>query len=451
MTHPQQTAPGHPIPLGQKLFYSAGGFAITLLISSTAIFLLNFYTDVALVPPAIASSALLIGKVWDTLNDPLMGWMSDRTGSRHGRRRVYLIYGALPLVLTTILLFSVPRGLDSLWAFVWIALTYTLFDTLFTLVSVPYNALGAEMTDDYDERTSLMAVGAIGTVLGYVLGGVATRTIVGRFTDPGLGYLAVGAIFGGLAGLALALVAWRVREPARAATVSAQPLLGAMWGTLRNTPFTTLLTAFSLARLAFTLLQTMLVYHVTYVLGGMLPVETVLLILFVIIGAGVPVWKRVADRWGKAVGYGLGIGLSAFGVLGLFFVGAGQPAAVYALIGLTGLGMSAHWVLPWAMLPDVVEAAPEGSREAGVYYGVYGLSDKIMRTIGITLPGYVLQAAGYVPNVAQGAESLLAIRVMFALAPAVLMFLAVPVLLRYPLDRRAHTALRSEGLSPAGD
>ncbi|HRF48367.1 MAG TPA: MFS transporter [Anaerolineales bacterium] len=444
-------APARRIPLGQKLSYSAGGFAITLLISSTAIFLLNFYTDVALVPPAIASSALLIGKVWDTINDPLMGWMSDRTRSRHGRRRVYLIYGALPLVLTTILLFSVPRGLDSLWAFIWIALTYTAFDTLFTLISVPYNALGAELTDDYDERTSLMAVGAIGTVLGYVLGGVATRSIVGLFTDPSVGYLAVGGIFGGLAGLAMALVAWRVREPRRTGASDTQPLLRAMRATLSNGPFTTLLTAFSLARLGFTLLQTMLVYHVTYVLGGLLPVETVLLILFVIIGAGVPVWKRVADRWGKAVGYGLGIGLSAIGVLGLFFAGPEQPLMIYALIGITGLGMSAHWVLPWAMLPDVVEAAPEGAREAGVYYGVYGLSDKIMRTIGITLPGYALQAAGYVPNVAQGAESLLAIRVLFALAPAVFLFLAVPVLLRYPLDRRAHRALRAESPSPAGD
>lgn len=439
------------IPLGQKLAYSAGGFAITLLISSTAIFLLNFYTDVALVPPAIASSALLIGKIWDTVNDPLMGWMSDRTRSRHGRRRVYLIYGALPLVLVTVLLFSVPRGLDSIWAFVWIAITYSVFDTLFTLISVPYNALGSEMTDDYDERTSLMAVGAIGTVLGYVLGGVVTRTIVARFADPSLGYLAVGAIFGGLAGLALALVAWRVREPRRAAGSADQPFLGAMWATLRNGPFRTLLTAFSLVRLAFTLLQTMLVYHVTYVLGGLVPVETVLLILFVIIGVAVPVWKRVADRWGKAVGYGLGIALSAVGIGGLFFIGPDQPLVVYALIGVTGLGMSAHWVLPWAMLPDVVEAAPEGQREAGVYYGVYGLSDKIMRTIGITLPGFVLQVAGYVPNVAQGPDALLAIRVMFALAPAVLLFLTVPVLLRYPLDRRAHAALRAEGLTPAGD
>ncbi len=439
------------IPFGQKLVYSAGGFAITLLISSTAIFLLNFYTDVALVPPAIASSALLIGKVWDTVNDPLMGWLSDRTRSRHGRRRVYLIYGALPLVLVTTLLFAVPRGLDSLWAFVWIALTYSVFDTLFTLISVPYNALGSEMTDDYDERTSLMAVGAIGTVLGYVLGGVATRSIVARFADPSVGYIAVGAIFGGLAGLALALVAWRVREPAHTTGRGDQPFLGAMGATLRNGPFRTLLTAFSLVRLAFTLLQTMLVYHMTYVLGGLVPVETVLLILFVIIGVAVPIWKRVADRWGKAVGYGLGIALSAVGVAALFFVGADQPVLVYAFIGLIGLGMSAHWVLPWAMLPDVVEAAPDGSREAGVYYGMYGLSDKIMRTIGITLPGYVLQAAGYVPNAAQGPDALLAIRVLFALAPAVLMFLTVPVLLRYPLDRRAHAALRAQPVAPTGD
>lgn len=439
------------IPLTQKLVYSAGGFAITLLISSTALFLLNFYTDVALVPPAIASSALLIGKTWDTINDPLMGWLSDRTRSRHGRRRVYLVYGALPLALTTLLLFAVPRGLDSFWAFVWIALTYSIFDTLFTLVSVPYNALGSEMTDDYDERTSLMAVGAVGTVLGYMLGGVATRTLVSRFTDPGVGYLAVGAIFGALAGLGLALVAWRVREPRRAILPAPQPFVGAIWATLRNGPFRVLLIAFSLVRLGFTLLQTMLIYHVTYVLGGMLPVETVLVILFVIIGIGVPVWKRVADRWGKAFGYGLGIGLSAVGIGGLYVADAGSPWLIYVLIGVTGMGMSAHWVLPWALLPDVVDAGPAGAREAGVYYGVYGLTDKIMRTLGVTLPGYVLQAVGYVPNVAQSPDVLTAIRGLFALAPALLLLLTLPLLLRYPLDRRATAPASSETQALVGD
>ncbi len=432
------TAPaGVRIPLSQKLAFSAGGFSMTLLISATSIFLLNFYTDVALVPPAIASLALLIGKVWDTANDPLMGWLSDRTHSRHGRRRVYLVYGAVPLALVTVLLFSVPRGLDSIWAFVWIAVTYSVFDTLYTMVSVPLNALGAEMTEDYDERTSLMAVAAVGTVLGYVLGGVATRMIVSQFADPALGFLAMGATFGGLAGLGLGIVAWRVREPARAVTSDPQRFLGAMLETLRNGSFRTLLTAFSLVRLGFTLLQTMLIYFVTYAVGGLVAVETVLLVLFVIIGLGVPAWKVAADRWGKARGYGLGIGMSAVGVGALFLVGPEQPLVIYALIGLIGLGMSAHWVLPWAMLPDVVGAAPEGKRDAGVYYGVYGLSDKIMRTIGITLPGFVLQAAGYVPNVAQAPESLLAIRVLFAALPAALMLLAVPVLLGYRLDRQA--------------
>ncbi len=429
------TTPVTRVPMAQKLLYSAGGFGSTLLISSTALFLLNFYTDVALVPPALASGALLIGKVWDTINDPLMGWWSDRTKSRHGRRRVYLLYGALPLALTTVLLFSVPRGLDSIWAFVWIALSYSLFDTLFTMVSVPYNALGAELTDDYDERTSLMAVGAIGTVLGYVLGSVATRIIVGMFGDPSIGYLAMGAIFGGLAGLSIALVAWRVREPERAVVAAPQPLWSAAWSVFRNSSYVTLMGVFSLVRLAFTLLQTMLIYYVTYALGGMLRVETVLLVMFGIIAVGVPVWKRVADRWGKAVGYGVAIGLAAVGVLGLFFVRAGQPALVYVFIGVIGLGMSAHWVLPWALMPDVIDTAPGGSSEAGIYYGVYGLSDKIMRTIGITIPGFVLQAAGYVPNVAQTDTSLLAIRVLFSAAPAALLFIAVPLLMRYRIAR----------------
>jgi GPH family glycoside/pentoside/hexuronide:cation symporter len=425
---------GH-LPFGQKLAYSAGGLAMTLLTSATAIFLLNFYTDVALVPPAVASSALLIGKVWDTVNDPLMGWLSDRTRSRHGRRRVYLIWGALPLALVTLLVFSVPRGLDPVWAFVWIAISYSLFDTVFTLVAVPYNAWGSELTQDYDERTSLMAVGAVGTVVGYVLGAVSTRMLVARFADPGIGYLAVGAVFGALAGLSVALVAWRVREPGGPATTVDRPLWSAVRTTMRNGPFRLLLAAFSLVRLAFTLLSTVLVYYATYALHGLVPVESVLLVMFAIIGAGVPLWKRVADRWGKATGYAAGIGVSTVGVAGLFFADGHRPVVLYALVGLTGLGMSAHWVLPWALLPDAVDQSPDAARDAGVYYGVYGLTDKIVRTVGITVPGYVLQATGYVANQEQTPVALTAIRVLFALVPAVLMTLTVPVLLRYRHDQ----------------
>lgn len=138
---PTTTVASARLPLGLKVFFAIGSLGFTLLISAISFFLLFFYTDVALVPPALAGSALLVGRFWDTINDPLVGWLSDRTRSRWGRRRVYLIYGALPLALTAITLWVMPRGLSPVLAFVWIVVTYTLFDTFFTLTNMPFGAL----------------------------------------------------------------------------------------------------------------------------------------------------------------------------------------------------------------------------------------------------------------------------------------------------------------------
>ncbi|MFP3854295.1 MAG: MFS transporter, partial [Anaerolineales bacterium] len=109
-----------------------------------------------------------------------------------------------------------------------------------------------------------------------------------------------------------------------------------------------------------------------------------------------------------------------------------------------GLGLSSHWVAPFAMVPDVVEhdQLATGQRREGMYYGVYGLTDKIMRTLGVFLVGIGLEAFGYIPNVEQTAEALLGIRLIFGPIPAVLLLLVFPLLLRYPLDRKAHAELR---------
>jgi GPH family glycoside/pentoside/hexuronide:cation symporter len=129
-----------------KLLYGIGDFGNAMVNSAVVFYLLIFYTDAALIPPAIAGTALMIGKIWDAVNDPLFGWVSDRTTSRFGKRRVYMIFGALPLALTIALLWFVPQGMSNTGFFLWIAISFMLFDTFNTLTSVPYYALTAELT-----------------------------------------------------------------------------------------------------------------------------------------------------------------------------------------------------------------------------------------------------------------------------------------------------------------
>ncbi|MBW8465986.1 MFS transporter, partial [Acidovorax sp.] len=205
------------LSLGTKLGYAVGNVGLQMLIAAMSFLLMIFYTDVALVPPAVAGAALLVGKVWDTINDPLFGWVTDRTRSRHGRHRVYLIYGAIPLGLAAAAVWMVPPGLSPVAAFLWIAITYTVFDTMMTLVQLPYQAMAANMTQDYDERTSLTAFASMGALLGFFAGSVLMPVLVRAAPDARTGYALAGAVFGLVAGVAVAVVAWRVRAPAASA------------------------------------------------------------------------------------------------------------------------------------------------------------------------------------------------------------------------------------------
>lgn len=433
------------LPLGTKLVYGIGNLGFTLLISAVGFFLLIFYTDVALIPPALASTALLVGKIWDIVNDPLFGWLSDRTKSPFGRRRVFLVYGALPLVLVTFALWAVPRGLSPTAAFIWIVVSYALFDTVFTITNVPFSALTAELTPDYDERTSLTAVASIGAVIGYLLGSVLPPMVAGGFDSESSGYMAFGAVAGLIVGLCIGLVAWRIREPRRAERLTVGlPIIRSIRETFKNRPFVLLLTAFGLVRLAFTLMQASAAFFITYQLGTPDRITTVLGLLMLTVGAFVFFWKWISDRTSKSRAYAFGLVLMSLAAAATFMVGPDQFGLMLALIFVVGLGLSSHWVAPFAMVPDVVEhdQLATGQRREGMYYGVYGLTDKIMRTLGVFLVGIGLEAFGYIPNVEQTAEALLGIRLIFGPIPAVLLLLVFPLLLRYPLDRKAHAELR---------
>ncbi|MCJ7533173.1 MAG: MFS transporter [Anaerolineales bacterium] len=151
------TEPSDKLRWTTKLLYGFGDVGNAINNSAIQFFLMIFYTDAVLVYPAIVANALLIGKFWDAINDPLFGWVSDRTNSRFGKRRVYMIFGALPLAIALILLWNIPKDLAEFWTFIWIAWTFILFDTMWTFTNVPYYALTAELTDAYDERSSLTA------------------------------------------------------------------------------------------------------------------------------------------------------------------------------------------------------------------------------------------------------------------------------------------------------
>lgn len=443
-------APGPArLTLGTKLGYATGNIGLQMQVAAMNFLLMIFYTDVALVPPAIAGAALLVGKVWDTVNDPLFGWMTDRTRSRHGRYRVYLVYGALPLAVAAAAVWMVPPGLSPIAAFFWIALSYTVFDTLMTLVQLPYQALAANMTRDYDERTSLTTFASLGALLGFFAGSVLMPVLVRAAPDARTGYALAGACFGLAAGLAVAVVAWRVREPATPAPDEARPTWAAVRATLRaalrNRPFVVLVGAVGLVRLGLTLVQAALAYFVVYQLqGDKGDLPRMMAVLLGVVGLSLYFWKRVVDRWEKNRAYILGLLLCSAGLVALGSLGPGQPGLVTAVLAFVGIGMGAHWIVPFAMVPDTIDHGhlQAGERQTGMYYGLYGLVDKLARTLGTVLLAATLDLTGYAPNVAQSPAALQGIVLMTGIVPALCLALAVPLLLAYPITRARHAAIR---------
>lgn len=456
------TAQDTPVlTLGTKLSYAVGNVGLQMLVAAMSFLLMIFYTDVALVPPAIAGAALLVGKVWDTVNDPLFGWLTDRTRSRHGRHRVYLIYGALPLAVAATAVWMVPPGLSPVAAFVWIAVTYTVFDTVMTLVQLPYQAMAADMTTDYDERTSLTAFASMGALLGFFAGSVFMPMIVRAASDARTGYALAGACFGIVAGASLAAVAWRVREPAGAgapaapftpatpgdaapATPAWKSVRDTLKATLHNRPFVMLVSAAGLVRLGLTLVQSSLAYFVIYQMqGDKGDLPRYMVTLLGVVGLSLFAWKRVVDRWEKNLAYILGLVLCAAGLVALYWVGPGQQLAVTVVLVVVGIGMGAHWIVPFAMVPDTIDHGhmQVGERQTGMYYGLYGLADKLARTLATVLVAAMLDMTGYVPNVAQSAQALQGITLMTGILPALCLALAIPLLVAYPITRSRHAEM----------
>ena len=449
---PSSALASSPLTLGTKLSYAVGNVGLQMLVAAMSFLLMIFYTDVALVPPAVAGAALLVGKVWDTVNDPLFGWITDRTRSRWGRHRVYLIYGAVPLGLAAAAVWMVPPGLSPLAAFVWIAVTYTLFDTVMTLVQLPYQAMGANLTQDYDERTSLTAFGSMGALLGFVAGSVLMPVLVRAAPDARTGYALAGGCFGLMAGVAVAVVAWRVREPQGTAYHAAEPGNApqqTMWQnvretlrtTLRNRPFVLLMSAATLVRLGLTLVQTALAYFVLYQLqGDKGDLPRYMGTLLGVVGISLFGWKVVVDRWEKNRAYILGLVLCAAGLLALYWVEPGDQRKVMAILVVIGIGMGAHWIVPFAMVPDTIDHGhmQAGERQTGMYYGLYGLMDKLARTLATVTVAGMLDITGYVPNVAQSPAALHGIALVTGVLPALCLALAVPLLVAYPITRSQH-------------
>jgi GPH family glycoside/pentoside/hexuronide:cation symporter len=440
------------LSLGTKFQYGLADLGFALITSAMQFFLLFYYTDVAGINPALAGAALMVGKLtWDALNDPLFGYWSDRTRSRFGRRRIYMLIGAVPLGIAAWVMFSLPKGLSGAPAFFAVLLSFWLVDTFHTMTTTPYYALTPELTRDYNERASLTSIRMVFSVFGYILGAALTTILAGIFQGAGLdlqqAWSATGAVFGAVALTTTLITTFSVKEnPELAGEPSKLPPIKAVFTSFKNKPFIILMIAFILSSFSFTILTALVPYFIQYQLDMGDQVSFVLLVMLVMIGIFLIPAKIVSDKINKGPSYALGLFIASVAVITSFFFPRGPTPLIYVVAAVAGLGFSAQWVFPWSMLPDVIEYDEKmtGERREGIYYGLWAFLTKFTSALGIAVSGWALGLFGYVPNVEQTAQALFGIRLFFSVVPSLVILVSLPFLIWYPITRKSHSELLRE-------
>lgn len=442
--HPATIQAGK-LALGTKLGFGIADLGGNLFFTAMGFWTLFYLTDVVGLPAALAGAVFWIGKLWDAVTDPLTGWLSDRTRTRLGRRRPWMLAGALPMFLAMWFFFSKPT-IDGPWALAaWATLSLMFLNTAYTLVNIPYSSLTPDLTDDYHERMSLNGFRFGFAVIGTMVGAAAVQPIVNLFPTQSSGFSAAGAVLGAvMAATALVTVATVREGPHSRSSVPKEGFLETFAVVFRDKAFLILLFTYALNLTALTFVQTTLAYYFKWLYREESATTLAMVILLVVAMVFIPVSVLVSKRIGKKRTYqicfvilaGSTLLIWAFGhTLGMnFFLGV----MVFAGIGI-GFGYAA----PWAMLPDVVEldALRTGKRKEGAFYGVWTFMSKVGTAASAVITGAVLQIAGYSSALeSQGESALSAIRLLIGPVPALVFLAALFLVDRYPVDEKSYTA-----------
>jgi glycoside/pentoside/hexuronide:cation symporter, GPH family len=451
------------LDFGTKMAFGAGdlGTAITAMIGIS--YLSPFLTDVAGLSPSLAGRTQLIGKVWDAINDPMVGVLSDRTQSKWGRRYPWMIWGAVPFGLCFFLNWIVPHFSDNL-EFNQIALFwyYTaasiLFNAFYTVVNLPYTALTAELTKDYDERTSLNSFRFTFSIGGSILSLIIALVISAIVPkDRALQFLILGAVCAIISVLPIYWCVWGTRKRAEAVANQNpeidQPVSIPYFQQLKiaftNIPFLFVIGIYLCSWLAVQLTAGIIPYFVVNFMK--LTQLHVSLVLLTVQGTAMSmlfVWNSVSRRMGKKAVYFMGMSSWLIAQIGLFFIQPGQTGFMYLLCILAGVGVSCAYLVPWSMLPDIIELDElrTGQRREGIFYSFVVFIQKICLGLAVALMLESLGWAGYlkpVGNIAQNQPDavLNIIRFFIAPVPAIALFLGLILTYFYPITKEAHAEI----------
>ncbi|MCL2299996.1 MAG: MFS transporter [Firmicutes bacterium] len=415
-----------------------------------------FLTDVVGISPYWAGAVFLLGKIWDAVNDPAMGIISDNTRSKLGRRRPYLLYGApLVAVFFVMMWYPLSSGGEAAKVLFYI-FAFMLMDAASTVVSVPFLAMSAELSTDYNERTSITKIRMIVSILSSIACAVLPMTIVGMYRDVRSGYIVMSVVFGLLFALPLLLVFFKVPER-RQFSEGEKISLKEMFGSLRLKIFRRFIVMYLCIVVAMDVISMIFAYYMTYNLNRPDELSFVLGALLIAEVAMVPLASKFAEKAGKNRAIVLGnLGWIACALVSMLITQGSPGFAIYVLAAVLGGFISFSLIGFTALFGDVTEVGEYrfGTRAEGSFSGIQQLIRKVASALAnwaaltlLGLSGFVKPAESVIDGVTtlvnqpQSDTVLLTIKGILAVSSVILLVPSTVIALRWALTKEKHARL----------
>lgn len=434
----------------EKLGYGMGDTASNIVFQGVNILLLYFYTDVMGIAPATVALIFVGVRIWDTVNDPVMGIIADRTQTKHGKYRPYLLWMAVPFGLVTFMTFAGPSLSEPL-KIAYATVTYLILMMVYTAINVPYSALMGVMTSNSEQRTILSSYRFVGAFTAGLIISMAARPLVSFFGggqategfDEALGFRLTFLLLATLATILFLVTFFTTRERVAPPKVQDQNIRKDVEVLLQNRAWLVMAAAGVLTLSNVAVRNAVTFHFFKYYVGD--DGSAIFLFLdktslFLTLGslafiAGLAFTKSLARIFGKRNALiGLTV-LNALTMMAFFFI---PPEAFWVMVGVNILGSIFAGPTPalvWSMYADVADYGEwrSGRRSTGLVFSAAMFAQKMGLTIGGAGAGALLSLIGFVANQDQTPEALEGLRIIFSLVPGALALCNGLVLLLYPI------------------
>ena len=408
-------------------------------------YLMKFATDVLLIAPGVIGLIFGVSRIWDAVTDPLAGYWSDKTRTRLGRRRPWLLASIVPLSLAFYMIWSPADGLSGDGLIVWTSIGIFLFFTSMTIVVVPHQSLGAEISDEPHQRTRVFGGRHIAWILGsFVALGAMFLMIEADDTRAMASRISIIALVA--SSLCTLWMVFRVKERADYQGRGSQNPFRAYGDVFRNRHARLLLVVFLAESLGVATINALTIYVSEYVVGTPELAPFYILLYMIPSALSVPFWVWVSKRTGKKRLWMASMVISAFGFGSMFLLESGDTVLISVLAAILGFGGGAGAVVAPSIQADVIDfdELQSGDRKEGIYFAAWNFVYKLGVGLTLMLTGFVLEFSGFVANQVQTDSSLWALKALYGLFPMGCYLIATLILSRFTLDENEHARIREE-------